>query len=551
MRHLINISLRLSIAIVFLFATHVDAASKWDAIKKALQSSGQGDIVKHLDTPNYRFSRSQSAHIVNVVSDQLGNSNVITAQNRTKAAEWLSIVTENVDVSKLDEAKIKNSLADVLSGKVKDVAGDARSFALNNDPALAGLGLSPVRRTDPDGPGHAKTPKASSPLNEALTSNPHPALRQIDQEIDAAVRANLPKREIDSLKHQRDLLRASTDPATLKKMGFNQSSRQGLLEGILDSDKGKLDSYKALLKDKNAKTPDGVSSDQLFDFLKGRSNDAAGKVLSDLLDEMGLQGRTLFNSNLSNDQLRAILSQKEMAVALGFLHEFPGMADALGDFRKGLISAEVFKKRLSANLFHNGPQAGFWNKITTEFLPGAMRNAPDRNSLRLFEGTVFEGSGDLLVQYPTSRTPEGIFHTNLDRMSQATGGGQIKIFEELPFLPPNVAVIESSLQNPIGTLEQIARLREDLTNVPNLSIEQRRTLEAAIDENARRVRSYQDATNARIVKNDTGDLVIDGVEFKKGANESDEAFRARVRTAHETTIQEIESSELPMRRLSE
>lgn len=390
-------------------------------------------------------------------------------------------------------------------------------------------------------------------------AEPFSPIAAIDAEIVEAKKKGLPKREIDSLNHQRDLLLATTDEATMKGLSIGPESQAYLQMAILDSDKGKLDEYKALLKDGNARSSSGVSSDELLTFLRGAKENEKGKplppklnearvVLREHLDEIGFKGRDLFNPNLSNQEIRNVLSQKEMGVSLGFLHEFPGMADALADFKAGKISKQGLKERIGGNLFHNGPEGGFWKKITQEFLPGAMKNAPDNNTQKLFEGTVFEGDAKGSLQYPSPRTVASAYHTSLDRLSQATGGGQVKIFEEIPFLPPHAGVAEASLENPKNTLNQFDQLAVDIDKIP-MTAEQKRTLSHSIKEAKARSEDYITEVSSNIHPIENG-VHIDRKDYTQRANETPESFRQRVGDAHSRYIHKVENDREPMSAIS-
>lgn len=238
--------------------------------------------------------------------------------------------------------------------------------------------------------------------------------------------------ELASFRHQLDLLAAFKNPEIVRRLGLPDSELEGLIQGVIDSDAGKLGSYKALLIQPSER------SNVLFNVLKGQDKSPAGKAFQEFMHENGMTDKGLLNQKLSNDQIREVFNAAP--AFQGYLHELPGISEAIDDLNRGRIKPEQFKKRIGANIFHNGPKAGFWELFNDTLLPTHMKssfvqnNIADKDALNnFFENTAFQGErvNDLVLpKYSSPITKEGIIHTNFDRLSQGTSGGNSKIFLE-------------------------------------------------------------------------------------------------------------------------
>ncbi|MDA9951611.1 hypothetical protein N9D31_03445 [Oligoflexaceae bacterium] len=258
-----------------------------------------------------------------------------------------------------------------------------------------------------------------------------------------------------SVRHQRDVLQ-SLDPAKnqslYNELGMSVDAVQGMREGILDSDKGKLAEYQKLLVEES------VRSNKLFDTL--RLDDAGSvkpetlKEFKKILIEMRFKsGKGILNPETTNAEFRKLIT--ENAVLKGYLHDLPGLVDAVELREKGIITAERFRERVKANLFHNGPDAGFWAKLKGFF------SANKTLVSKMFKGSVFIDSKGKLT-YPGSRSVGGMLHRMVDRVSQATRGGLLKIVFETRFLPSNRAIAELALESPGLTIEQLEASKADI-----------------------------------------------------------------------------------------
>lgn len=239
------------------------------------------------------------------------------------------------------------------------------------------------------------------------------------------VKDKLTPAELASLKHQQDLLDALSNPEISKRIGLSDAELKNLVQGIIDSDAGKLSTYKTYL------TKASGESDQLFNVIKGADNQTpAGRAFQQFMKENEMEGKGLLNKDISNEELRKAFN--DMPVMQGYLHELPGLTEAIKDVNAGRITPEQFKKRLGANLFHNGPQSGYWDVMTSQFVPGALEK--NQQFSTFFKNTAFQGettaAGIVKPRYPTPLTKEGFVHTTFDRLSQATSGGNQKIFLE-------------------------------------------------------------------------------------------------------------------------
>lgn len=297
---------------------------------------------------------------------------------------------------------------------------------------------------------------------------------------------NLSRKEHESQKHQDDVIHGLSPSmiAKLKLLGFDYSA---FVRGVADSDKGKLGAYLELLTERSEK------SDILLSFLRGRAPSKSVRALRETLDKMGFERKWLLNADIENDDLRALFQKH--GILKGYLHELPGMADAVLLYEKGALTKEQFQRQIAANLFHNGPSEGFWKQLNDTFLPGAL--AGDKNVATFFKGTVFEGAEPAQNElykpiYPSPKTIEGIVHTLFDRMSQATRGGVVKIFEEIRGFDKRgpLGVMEDLLfTNPKNTLKQIEELRQAAKKLENPNAEP--VLKEFIDAAIARVIRYQ------------------------------------------------------------
>lgn len=325
--------------------------------------------------------------------------------------------------------------------------------------------------------------------------------------LNGLMRSAVGAKERLSVEHQHDLLRALMVPrraAAVRELGIDLVA---LSMGIADSDAGKLAwSWQSAVLQPSA------DSDAFLDFLCGRSESVAGRTLRDLIDSFGASGRALLSPHLSNTQIR----QAFQAIPLlrGYLHELPGMRNAMIAFDRGEIDETMFRRRLSANLFHNDGggsdrQVGFWQTVlTARAVPEAITASQIPDAGRFFAGTVFEGAtvdGVTRPRYPSPVTVEGFYHAILDRLSQGTRGGILKIFEERG--GDSLEKLEQTLVvAPRGAVEQLESLAVTIRATSWLTPRQKATLVAEIERSIFRMRLASDyvATHVRTVRNDRG-----------------------------------------------
>lgn len=326
----------------------------------------------------------------------------------------------------------------------------------------------------------------------------------------AAEIATLAKKEKEILSgdHVQDLIDFSKTKqglALAEKLGLDV---EHLRMGLLDSDLGKnLKGWQVKVLDKSDE------SEELLNVLTGRSKSIAGDAMREILDEAGMGGKTFLSKNLSNDQLREII--KKNGAMQGFLHEVPGMGSAIDDFlTKKIITKEQFKIRMKTNLFHNGPHTGFWgDQFADKIVPNSMGNADDLTKT-FFKDTLFDRGpnkdGIHAPLYPGSLSSEGVYHTLIDRLSQGTRGGMIKIFAEvagdayetnrkvplgqiLMFgKPPNGlnSLTDLVMKSPFETERQMAMLQkhtEALKKAGHLNVSQQKALEKMIEDGRERL----------------------------------------------------------------
>lgn len=299
--------------------------------------------------------------------------------------------------------------------------------------------------------------------------------------------------EIESFKHQRDLIDALLEnPKLLNKLqnkGFDLSS---YIRGTIDSDMGKQSIYKELL------TISSPKSDMLFDFLKGAGPMESSKVLTEILQDMGYPlGKTILNARVSNDTLRNII--KENPILTGYLHEYPGMSEAILAFEKKIITRNQFKRQIQANLFHNGPSAGFWNLLENSFIPGSFKSKGNQDDIaKIFGNTIYDSTDGespvLAPKYGSPFTFESFVGTFFDRMSQGTRGGYLKIGREKEsFTEPMENIRDLLIEfNPQGTLSQLDVLKKGALNSKRLLPEQKEILVDIINQGIERLTKFKE-----------------------------------------------------------
>jgi hypothetical protein len=245
----------------------------------------------------------------------------------------------------------------------------------------------------------------------------------------------------------------------IENLNLRPADYAAVLDGVIDSDLGKLTEYKSLFTEQSER------SNAFLDFLK--LNGDAGQILSKLTG-----GRPLLNSATSNDELRTIFKDK-IRGAPGYLHDLPGLYAAVEDFytgtRKG--DARYLEMRLSANLHHNGPDAGFWAFLKEKLIFGKQVEA---DAEKMLKGTIYDSkpSDSFAVEnlsYPNPVAEVGQWHRVFDRLSQATRGGHSKIyFEARVFNSPAQLLSDFLGPNPDGTIAQL-ELCKSQTKLPQIT----------------------------------------------------------------------------------
>jgi hypothetical protein len=307
--------------------------------------------------------------------------------------------------------------------------------------------------------------------NSELSAIVESERRFLNAQIDAAGRANNPALQWNYI-HMLELLESLPDAKVLREAGV--TDLKGFVDGIIDSDLGKDPAYQAIWKEGGQIQGLNITSEEFLDFFRGKG--PAGEIL-----KKQLGGGTIFSGDIPNSEIRAIVSEAPML--MGYLHDLPGIARALSDFKaEGARGQQRFVTRLMTNLFHNGPDAGYWKDFMTS---GVSNKLGNEKLQRLFKGTVFLEGGQL--SYPSPKAAGGFLHAALDRLSQATRNGRHKIFfEASKFFAGKLRglVAEMLTLNPTNTLKQISQLGAEAArlNIPALS--------AAISEVGARVDGY-------------------------------------------------------------
>lgn len=302
----------------------------------------------------------------------------------------------------------------------------------------------------------------------------------------------LEQKEKASLFHQYDLFTAYLESPDLKesldKLGFNS---EAYLRGSFDSDLGKLKSYQELFTEKSAK------SDLLFLFLQGKGPHKSIQELHRALEEMNETALPFLNPDLETKYLREVF--KRYPILKGFLHELPGMIDAVIAFELGIISAKEFREQLHVNLFHCGPSAGYWKRFHEVFLPSSFKKNGDEELLeKLFKGSLYIKEHSDHLSYGPPSTFESFISTLFDRLSQGTSGGYKKIDWEIG---GNSIANTSNLllkTNIPWTLEQLQLLKEEAQAAHLLSEKQKTLIITLIDKSITYLNNYQSIISSHL-----------------------------------------------------
>ena len=147
----------------------------------------------------------------------------------------------------------------------------------------------------------------------------------------------------------------------------------------------------------------------------------------------------------------------------------------------------------------------------------------------------------------------------MDRLSQGTGGGMIKIYHETSgFMNPVTSVREMVFQNPVGTVEQLDQAATEFTSLVSATRPQRDALVAAARTAKTRVADFQKEVSRRIeevrdrygkVMNDR--IKIDGRTYHSTRAGASPEGRQEVFDAFQKVVSETEAKFKPMTPLSE
>lgn len=296
----------------------------------------------------------------------------------------------------------------------------------------------------------------------------------------------LSAKELTSLQHQKDLLDAVVaNNGLFKKLNAAGFDLEAYLRGTIDSDMGKLSAYDELWTKASRK------STLLLNVMQGRGPRKSQRVVNEVLAESGYpQGMNSFiNPKLSHIEIRETF--EEIGAYRGYYHEFPGMVDAVTAHEMGRLSSAEFKAQLKANLFHNGPDEGFWKMLGHIFIPGAAGNS---SKPRLFENTIFHSADNPThLTYGRPASFEAFIAVFFDRMSQGSKGGYLKIDYELIFMDPLDNVRNLVLEDSIDwTIDQLSLLRKIALESADLTEQQRQLTVDLIERGSARLSNYRE-----------------------------------------------------------
>jgi hypothetical protein len=311
-------------------------------------------------------------------------------------------------------------------------------------------------------------------LSEASSANAT-WLREVSNSAEASDAEKL------SALHQLDLLRVLNSDAgkKLKELGLNPVV---FTLGVVDSDKGKLSSYQSLFKDPSEKS-DFMISTMLGQTSPELQNVEVVSAISEVLAEsFGFPTNTYFlNPSLKVLQIQKLFSAAPILVS--WMHEWPGITDSAELYLRKVISRDEFKEVLMVSLFHNGPQEGFWKKMTEDFVPTRLAKEAEPQPAKetelqfakeLYYQTVYTAPSRFgkrrdtggALSYPTPVGFTALVHVIFDRLSQGTRGGLLKIFKELgDGRPLEEKVLELLTQTSSLTLKQLGFLKDHIVEI--------------------------------------------------------------------------------------
>lgn len=279
---------------------------------------------------------------------------------------------------------------------------------------------------------------------------------------------NINKRELNSLVHQRELVEGiEKNPKILKELQDLGLDTGAHYRACFDSDMGKLLIYRELF------TIPSEKSDFLFKFLQGKVALKSWEVIKKAFQINKMKMGTFLNSDFSPSKLRSLFHTHPILIS--YLHEFPGMIDAVIAFELNKLTENEFKTQILVNLGHAGPSEGYWKYLESVLLPKSFENDPELLK-KLFTDTIYMPENESVLHHPHYPAP-ALFDSYIaiffDRMSQATRSGFIKIDQEVNGDPLH-AVNELLLKtNNLNTTKQIEHLKRSAMKNKIMNKEQR------------------------------------------------------------------------------
>lgn len=368
-----------------------------------------------------------------------------------------------------------------------------------------------------------------------------------------------------SAAHQIDLLMMLESPfmkEVTKGLNLSADYVKNMMRGILDSDIGKNALYWQERVFNNS--PENIAALRVINGTDVST--PAGRIFNDIM-KANFGDRSFFRRDIEPSELVAALKDKPFLQS--YFHEMPGMSQAITEFNETLAlatklsgvereaaekaAAQLFKDRIETNFGHNGPHAGFYQKMGEVFPQFALKGNSTAEAFG--KGTVFEGpvqgGGVMTFKYPGPISIGGVMHTFMDRISQATRGGMTKIFAEVtgkdilsnPLLkdlkpPAGLGLVgEMLLASPIDTIKQLKALEAHVGTMGRLSANEKSVLQKMsrqgaerlerqgkfLSENVERLPKEGMLEGYRIkFKDEHGNEVIKLITGKTGANDAKE-----------------------------
>ncbi len=254
--------------------------------------------------------------------------------------------------------------------------------------------------------------------------------------------------ELKSIEHQEDLLSYFKSRGVAQLIEKYKIDTKSMVDGIIDSDLGKLDKYKVNLSVKSedssyllkgiqlqGNSPGQIAMKQFArEHMDGKAFlDPPVKIPTELQRRLDSTDRVIAQAaqtelvNLKSDFIRSVFSKVGSGSSL--FHEWGGFLDAMKALDKHEITYAQFENRMLTNMNHNSFGQGFGKDI---LIPTFEKGLKDGGFHDFLSGSYYGGSevdGFVRAKYPMPESLSGVIHTVADRVSGATTGPIKFIYE--------------------------------------------------------------------------------------------------------------------------